>query len=239
MNIFLLGSAAIFALFDGWAAAAAHRRVEQITKPAVVLVLIGAVCLAVVRLNKGFLAPGGLDYGILPFLVGLIFSFAADILRIWDRRSPGMNLLAFAPVHIAYTIGFNPIPPAKPQHLIVAGLILILVALPTAQVYRRVAAAIEPQSSLQQKVVAGLYSFLVGLMFAAALFTMMRGGWQPFAALAVVAGAAAFCLSFVLRAWSHWITPFGRLTFADTITYHLGQILIITGAVLQYLTAPV
>lgn len=239
MNIILLGLAAIFALFDGWAAAAAHRRVEQITKPAVVLVLIAAVCLAVFRLKKGFFAPGGLDYGLLPFLAGLIFSFAADILRIRDRHSPVRNLLAYAPVHIAYMIGFNPIPPAKPQHLIVAGLVLILVALPAAQVYRRIAAAIEPQASPQQKGIAGLYSFIVGLMLAAAMFTMMRGGWQPFAAIAVVAGAAAFSLSFVLHAWSHWITPFGRPALAETITYHLGQILIITGAILQYLTAPV
>lgn len=238
MNMFFLGLAVLFAIVDWWAVAASRRRVEWIAKPAVLISLIVFSGLAALSIKQGIYDFGGLELGILPFIAGLFSSLIGDVLLMQPRERFGAGVTAFMLAHIAYIIGFNPVPPAKIQHIVVAGLVILLVALPAAQINRRVTVALDAGKNPKTRSLIGLCSIIASLMFVSALFTMLRGGWQPFAAVAAVAGAAFFLLSDVLLAWNRFVAPqqYNRLTY--TIPYHLGQILITVGAVMQYLTNP-
>jgi uncharacterized membrane protein YhhN len=145
------------------------------------------------------------------------------------------GIAAFLLTHIAYIIGFNPILPLNPPHIIAALLICLLVALPAREVYRRVSAALQAASQVWLRLPTLVYTLTLCLMLISALFTLLRGNWAPFYALAVSTGAILFILSDTLLAWNRLVTPNPSARVWIHITYHLGQALIVIGATLQFL----
>jgi alkenylglycerophosphocholine/alkenylglycerophosphoethanolamine hydrolase len=76
-----------------------------------------------------------------------------------------------------------------------------------------------------------LYSIVITIMFLSALATIGKPGWEPANYLSVALGGLLFYLSDTMLAYDRFVTPirYGRLFVR--ITYHIGQILLLTGAV--------
>jgi uncharacterized membrane protein YhhN len=72
-------------------------------------------------------------------------------------------------------------------------------------------------------------------MFLSALATIGKPGWEPVNYLSVALGGLLFYLSDTLLAYDRFVTPirYGRLFVR--ITYHIGQILLLTGAVNHFI----
>lgn len=228
MNYILLGLAGALAVANWLAVARGWRTVEYITKPATLLALLAFV-----------VAAGGLKAGLIWFVVGLAFSLAGDIFLMLPQDLFRLGLWTFLVAHIAYIIGFNPLPPFKAQHLLVALLITVLVALPASQIYRRLAAGLQAGGRSNLKGPTLAYTFALSLMLISALFTMLRGSWLPVSAVAVSAGALLFLLSDGLLVWNRFIAPLPAGRVWVRVTYHLAQILIALGATVQFIIGPV
>jgi hypothetical protein len=75
---------------------------------------------------------------------------------------------------------------------------------------------------------------VITVMLISALLTLFKPDWLRLAALLVGMGALFFFLSDSLLAWNRFVSPsrYGRLP--EIIAYHLGQIMIISGVILQF-----
>lgn len=225
MSYIFLALAGIIAVIDWLAVARGWRRVELVAKPGTMLALIAFV-----------ITSAGLPVGLLWLVLGLLFSLAGDVFLMLDPRLFIFGLVAFLLAHVSYIVGFDPIPPFKFPHYLVAALIVVLVAVPASQVYRRVAAGMQVHGHPQLKIPALFYILAISLMVISALFTMLRNSWLPFNAVAVSAGALSFLISDSILSWDRFVTPLPSARLWTMITYHLAQFLIVLGATLQFLS---
>jgi uncharacterized membrane protein YhhN len=226
MSALFLGLAAVCALADWLAVHRGWQLVEFIAKPATILALIGFV-----------FATVGIQPDLLWLVAGLLFSLVGDVFLMLRRGLFLLGLAAFLLTHISYTIGFNPVPPMRVQHLVAALLISLLVALPAREVYRRVAAALQASGKARLKLPTLVYALALCIMLISALFTLLRGDWVPIYSLAVSAGAILFILSDTLLVWNRFVLPLPSSRVWVHITYHIGQALIVIGATFQFLIA--
>jgi uncharacterized membrane protein YhhN len=63
---------------------------------------------------------------------------------------------------------------------------------------------------------------------------MLRLDWNAAAALLAALGAFLFFLSDILLAWDRFVTPVRNGRLFNMILYHLGQLMLITGVLLQF-----
>jgi uncharacterized membrane protein YhhN len=142
-------------------------------------------------------------------------------------------LAAFLLAHLAYIVGLNPTPPPISLPSLI---LLVMVVFTTAQVYRRLAAGITARKleGLQRPVL--FYSIVISLMLLSALATLVRPEWKAFPSLWMSLGALLFFISDATLAWNKFVVPLPYARLQVIIAYHLGQIAIILGAVLHYLS---
>jgi uncharacterized membrane protein YhhN len=62
----------------------------------------------------------------------------------------------------------------------------------------------------------------------------MSPAWKSFPSALVSMGAALFFFSDVLLAWNKFVRPVKNGRLLNMVSYHLGQIALISGAVLQF-----
>jgi uncharacterized membrane protein YhhN len=225
MNYIFLGAALPIAMLNWIAVAQGWRRVEWLAKPTVMLALLAFT-----------IGNGGLQVGMMWFIFGLAFSLAGDVFLMLPHERFIAGLVSFLLAHICYIIGLNPIPPLKAPHLVAAALIILLVALPASQIYRRVAAGLQARGQDQLKLPVLAYTIVISVMLISALFTMLRGSWPAAQALLVSAGAALFFLSDAILAWNRFVAPLPRGRVWNMMSYHLGQMTIALGAALYFLS---
>jgi alkenylglycerophosphocholine hydrolase len=166
------------------------------------------------------------------FGAGLVFSLAGDILLMWPKRWFLAGMLAFMCAHLAYIVGFNQtFPPLQPAIF----LLLLVAAVPGFLVMPTVL------RSMSQKAEHGylripvlIYSLEISLMLFSALLCLLRPDWPPGAAWLAVVGAALFFTSDSLLAYRDFVRPFPHGVVWVHVTYHLGQLLLIAGALLSY-----
>jgi len=221
MNIAFLLLALVVAGLEWLAEEKRQLWLIYITKPAVmVLVLLW------------LWSVNGFQGDILWFTMGIAFSLAGDILLMLpqDRFIPG--LVAFLLAHLCYLTGFLQVAPPLNLASLILTLMVILLAL---RLYRRITngMASDPKKSRLKRPIL-VYSIVISLMLLSAFLTLARPEWQAAPALLVSGGAVLFYLSDTLNAWLRFVAafPHGRLTIMST--YHLGQFLIVFGAVLHY-----
>ncbi len=231
MSYFFFWLALAIGVVDWVAVAKDWPRVEYFAKPATMVAL-----LAFVGVNGGFGPLGASGTTMLWFTLALVFSLAGDIFLMLPKNLFIYGLVAFLTTHIFYITGFNPLPPLKTPQLLVAGLLVLLMLLPMSQIYRRIAQGLERDGNSKLKLPVLAYSLMISIMLLAALFTLLRGGWKPFHALAASAGAALFYLSDVILAWNRFVCPIPNGRVKNMIAYHAGQLLIILGAALHFLS---
>jgi uncharacterized membrane protein YhhN len=220
MAPWLLGLTLILAMLNWWAVYRQVRWLEYVAKPGVMIALLAWLGVA-----------AGFQGSLLWFGLGLIFSLGGDIALMLPKEQFILGLISFFLAHVAYLIGFNDtLPP-----LYVPGVILaIIVLISGINLYRRIAAGLEAGGNAKLKPAVLAYAVVISLMLLSALLTLTRPEWQPLPALMVSAGALLFYISDSVLAYNKFVQPVQYARLIIMVTYHLGQILIITGAAVHF-----
>jgi uncharacterized membrane protein YhhN len=229
MNYFFFLLALLIGLVDWIAVAKKWRTLEYIAKPATMLALIAFL------IFNGGLSFDKRTVGMVWFILGIILSLAGDVFLMLPKEQFLAGLVSFLLAHVCYIIGLNPIPPLKTPHILVALLIAVLVALPAVQLYRRIAAGLQAGGKAGLKRPVMVYTIVISIMLASALFTMLRNTWNPWHAISVSGGAALFFLSDAILAWNRFVSPIKNGRLMNMFTYHMGQAFIALGAALHFL----
>jgi uncharacterized membrane protein YhhN len=64
--------------------------------------------------------------------------------------------------------------------------------------------------------------------------TLFRMEWNAIAALLAALGAFLFYFSDVILAWNKFVMPIKNGRIINMVTYHLGQIALIAGVLIQF-----
>jgi len=205
-----------------WLAAGFKKKpVRYVTKPAAMLLLI-----------FWFTEISGWRGPLAWFGVGLVFSLLGDILLLRPDRGFLFGLATFLLGHLAYIIGFNALPFRWNPLLLLA---LAAVGAAAGLIGRHILRGLKRgQSYSRMKKPVLAYMAVIALMVLSALACFFRPGWPPVAAALSSLGALSFLISdsilasdrFVRRRWWAGVTIM--------VTYHLGQVLIIAGALLAF-----
>jgi uncharacterized membrane protein YhhN len=222
MTNILLALTLIAAIVNEIASELNKKTLVYIAKPAVMVFLFGWLY---------FYA--GLNGALLFFGLGLLFSLGGDVFLMLPAEKkwflPG--LVSFLLAHVFYIIGLNYVVPA----LNVFGIILaISIALFVAQIYRRLAAGLHASGQDKLRLPVLVYSIVISLMWLSALQTIFDASWKTSASLLVSVGATLFVASDIILAWNRFVNPIKHGRVINLVTYHLGQILLILGAAMQF-----
>jgi uncharacterized membrane protein YhhN len=223
MTYLLLALAFLAAIVNEIAEYKNQRKLVYVAKPAVMVFLFAWLA-----------ASAGLGGALLFFGLGILFSMGGDIfLMLPDEKKwflPG--LVSFLLAHVFYILGLNYVIPA----LNVFGIFLaISIAIFVAQIYRRIAAGLHAKGQDKLRVPVLIYSIVISLMWLSALQTLFQVSWHATTALAVSVGATLFVASDIILAWNRFVSPIKNGRIINLVTYHLGQILLIIGAGIQFI----
>ena len=196
-------------------------RARWITKPAALVLLI-----AWFSLFSGWRGP------LLWFGLALVFSLLGDVLLIERLKMFVFGLLAFLLAQLAYLVGFNLTLP--PLSLPVLGLV-VMGTIAVGILYRAVRRGL-----MRQPGGGGLflpvfvYSLVLTLMMVSAVSTLFRLDWHQNAAIFAAAGGVLFFISDSLLALNRFVRPIRQGDLLVMVTYHLGQLGLAIGAVLNF-----
>jgi uncharacterized membrane protein YhhN len=224
MSFATLFIALLLALTDWLALASGWNTIRYFSKPGVMVVLI-----------VWMFITAGSGYPVYLFLLGLAFSLAGDIFLLLPREQFLLGLGTFLLAHLAYTFGFNyrnfPVNLATP-------ILAALVALPAAQLYLRISRAPAASGNSQLRWPLLVYTLAISLMVLSALQTLVQPEWRwlTLPSWLVSAGAILFFISDALLAWNRFVTNVPRGPLLVMITYHLAQIAIASGVILNFTT---
>lgn len=209
------------ALADWVAVARGWKKVEYAAKPATLALLF--VWLFVVSRLQGVL---------LWFGLGLLLSLAGDVFLMLSERWFVLGLVSFLLAHLMYIAGFNiPLPNVSP--ILGLGLAVIL-GLSVARLLRRITDGLVAKGLRKLVGPVLLYGMIITLMLLSAMLTLFRLEWKPTASLLVASGAVLFYFSDIILAWNKFVGPVRNGRLVNMITYHLGQIALIAGVVMQF-----
>lgn len=197
------------------------RYIFKITKP-----------LALILLIILFFLFMGFKTELLWFYIALVLSLAGDILLMFPTSAFLLGLLAFLFAQIAYIIGFDQIrPPLLPA--IIASIIVILVFFVIFRVLQVEVARRKELRKLRLPIL--IYSLLLSSMAASAVLNLFKPEWHPTAALFAAIGGMLFLASDLMLAYNRFITHFKAADFLVMCTYHLAQVFLVIGVIIQYL----
>jgi uncharacterized membrane protein YhhN len=217
----------LVAVTDWVAVARNWKRVEYLAKPATMILL-----LVYLAMTGGFHSTPRICFGL-----GIFFSLAGDVFLMisyarFSNRWFLPGLAAFLLAHVAYIVGLNsPLPNISPFWSL--GL-AVLLALTASRVLRRIVAGVRAKGLPRMVAPIVSYGTVITLMLLSALLTLYRADWKTGAAGLVALGAALFYLSDIILAWNRYVTPVKNGRVFNMAAYHLGQIALITGAVIQF-----
>ncbi len=222
MSTTLFALAIVTAVIEWVAVYKNWRKVEYFAKPGVMVFLLAWLVLT-----------GDLRGSLLWFGLGILLSLAGDIFLMLsnERRWFLFGLGAFLLAHVAYILGFNTPPPAFNSMTFVVALMVLVSALP---LIRRILLGMAKKGLRQLVEPVRVYATVISLMLFSALMTLFRTEWASTPAYLVSLGAVLFISSDMLLAWNKFVRPVRGGQLALIITYHLGQMALIAGAVGQF-----
>jgi uncharacterized membrane protein YhhN len=212
--------ACLLVTFVDWLAVAKNwKSLEYLAKPAVMILLLAWLWT-------------GIPFGkaMVWFSLGLVFSLAGDILLLLPGSHFLPGLLAFLLAHLAYIAGFNQSPPIIRLPAVLLALSVLLIA---GWIFVRLSGPIR-QKHRRLVIPVLIYSMVIALMLISALLNLFRPEWLLQAALFTSLGAALFFLSDSMLAWNRFVSPSRQGRLPEITAYHLGQILIVAGVILQF-----
>jgi len=195
--------------------------VEYITKPGTMLLLL---------LWVGLNAPiNGLLFW---FVVGIVLSLVGDIFLMLPGNFFIPGLVFFLCAHVAYIIGLN-----------IDGWLLnwysavyfLGIAAISIWLYQRLSSAMAQKGKQALRIPVLFYVLVISVMVYSALMTGWRDSWIGFPAVLVSIGGVLFLTSDGMLAWDMFVCPISHTPLRVMVTYHLGQLGIILGAVLMVL----
>lgn len=220
MNILLI-AAFLFAALEALAVQKNQLRWEFLAKPAVMIALF-----------LWLWNSAGLTGAPLWFGLGLAFSLVGDmLLLISPDRFFLAGLVAFLFVHITYVIGFNtPLPALSAWGILLA----VIIGVNGVRVMRRILAPLVALGQSHLRIPIIVYGIVISIMLLSALIKLTDTSWNAGAALFVAIGAFLFYLSDIILAWMKFVAPIQHGQIYNMVSYHLGQIALIVGVVLQF-----
>jgi uncharacterized membrane protein YhhN len=224
-----LGLVVVFAIavLDWVAVAKGWKKVEYLAKPWT----LAALFLIFALVGRFSSLP------LVFFGAGILLSLAGDILLMisYNRFSDNwfmIGLAAFLLAHVSYIVGFNlPLPNISPVWSV--GVTIVL-AISASRVLKRIVTGIHGKGVPRLAAPVVLYGTVITIMLLSAMLTFFRAEWASTSSLLVVVGAFLFYLSDIILAWNKFVTPIKNGRVANMITYHLGQIALIAGVLIQF-----
>ena len=218
-----IGLTLLFAAAD-WLVVFTHKnRLKYITKPLVMLVLFLWL----------YLETGLLGFTLF-FGIGILFSLLGDIWLMLSRRFFLAVLFSFLLAHVSYIVGLNQTPlPFSTLSLVVGTTVFLIAILLFCKIRFGFMRMI---STLRARFPLALYGLVLTLMLMSAISTLFRGDWNTSAAWMVSTGALLFFISDNLLGFDRFVKPFRHSRLLVRITYHLGQVILMTGVFSQYHT---
>jgi uncharacterized membrane protein YhhN len=212
----------IIAILDWVAVAKNWKPLEYIAKPGVMVALLAWLW-----------SVGGFKGHLLWFVIGLFFSLIGDIFLMLPNKMFSAGLIAFLLTHIAYLIGFDDsLPPLN----MVSILLATMVGITAFRVGREILGSLNSSKHKRLQIPVLIYIITISLMLLSALLTLVRPEWSIGASLLVSGGAMLFVASDTILAWNKFVEPLKGENLAVITSYHIGQIFIILGAGLHYLS---
>jgi uncharacterized membrane protein YhhN len=212
----------VAAVADWVAVAKGWKKIETIAKPITMVLLFGYLALA-----GGFGAAPLICFGL-----GIFFSLAGDVFLMLSERWFIAGLVAFLLAHAAYIVGLNtPFGELSPLWAIGIGIILAITA---ARVLRRILAGVREKGQGRLAVPVMAYGTVITLMLLSAILTIYRVDWKTSASGLVSLGAILFYFSDIILAWNKFVKPIRNGRVMNMVAYHLGQIALIAGVVIQF-----
>ena len=173
----------------------------------------------------------GLSGATLWFGLGILFCLVGDILLLSIDRYFIFGLACFLIGHIFYIIGFN----TPPSPLSLWGLILaVMVGLSGARMVRRLLDGIVKKGESRMRLPVAIYGVVLSLMLLSAMLKLTDPTWDAGASALIGLGAFLFATSDVVLAWNKFVNPIKNGRMINIAIYHLGQILLIAGVVMQF-----
>lgn len=210
-----------FALLDWIGIRLRWDRLQPITKPAVMLAVLAWV----------LIDGPGLGTPIVWFFIGGLLSLAGDILLLPGRDHFPAGLVAFLTAHLAYIIGLNTTPfPVNASTFLFAAVVLLL----TVRAARVLTRALDHSGQPALKTPVRLYTAVIAVSLLSGLSTLARDAWAPAPALLAAGGALLLVISDLRLALDRFTTPISGARLWIRMTYHLGQVMLIGGALLFF-----
>lgn len=209
------------AVVDWVAAWRGWRSVRWVTKPGTLILLIG-----------WYTQVGGWRGPLIWFGLGLVFSLLGDILLNFPSARffmPGVG--AFFLAHLSYITGFVQ-QPLFPRWT--AFFPLLLVGIVFWLLIQRLRSGLHAHSEMDMSLPVMVYAGALSLMWLSAMSTLFRAGWAVPPAPIVSLGAGLFFLSDAILAYNRFVRPVRSSDLLVMVTYHLGQILIALGVLIQF-----
>lgn len=222
MNVFfVLIFAGLIALINWFVVARQWIVWDWITKPGVILGLIASLLLLPTR-----------DHLVIWVVLALSLSMAGDIFLLLPERFFLYGLGAFLGAHIAYIIAFNRVPP--PLNIGIIFFVIAIIAV-TSLFYFRLYQALKKGEQNTYFLPTLLYAIGIAGMLFSSLSSLARPAWSLPSSLLVSCGGLSFFLSDAILAWHRFISPVANRNLKVRLTYHLGQICLVGGVMLQSL----
>jgi alkenylglycerophosphocholine/alkenylglycerophosphoethanolamine hydrolase len=209
---------AVLAVLDWIAADKKIKALEYFAKPATMLALLWWMWQGV-----------GLGGAMLWFTVGVAFCLAGDVFLMLPIDMFIFGLLAFLLGHLFYIVGLNN---SAPFFSLRGGVFIILLAIYAGWLYVKIARGLSSKGKSSLKIPVAIYAFVISLMVYSALMSWSRAAWPTNAAVLASLGAILFYISDSMLAWDRFVNPISHARLKVMVTYHLGQIGIVLGAML-------
>jgi len=210
------------AVVDWIAVAKGWKKVEYVAKPWT----MAALFLVLALVGRFSSLP------LIFFGLGILFSLAGDVFLLFSDRWFIPGLVSFLLAHVAYITGFNiPLPVVSSTWALVVALVL---AFSAARLLRPIVAGLSAKG--QRKLIGPVvfYGVVITLMLLSAMLTLFRLEWKATPAALVSVGAMLFFYSDAILAWIKFVAPIKNGRMMNMITYHLGQIALIAGVLIQF-----
>jgi uncharacterized membrane protein YhhN len=114
---------------------------------------------------------------------------------------------------------------------IVIGIILALAAV---RVLQPILAGLREKGQGKLVVPVAVYGTVITIMLLSAILTILRTDWKTSASGLVSLGAILFYFSDIILARNKFVRPIRNGRVMNMVAYHLGQIVLITGVILQF-----
>lgn len=204
----------VVAAVDWWAAHSGNKRWEYVFKPATMVVLIAAA-LSIEDPVAG--SSSGSTIRMI-MVLGLVLSLAGDVFLMLGEKWFLPGLVSFLLAHLAY------IPALVMTEFGVFGIVIgaVVIGVAVAAIAPRIVSGANREDPRMAGAVS-VYLTVISFMVIAACGTS-----NP----AAILGAGLFYFSDACIGWDRFVTPLRYRSLLVMVTYHLGQIGLVTSMVI-------